>query len=238
MRQAIAPVLDDTSISSGKRRLLAELWDGYRTAEDLKHDLWDFASELESLLSAQISASDVRWAVAMGLIEHRLEKESGAGRRTVRPANDLRFCHGSCFALAPAGVQLCNRLEGGELRLDVPHPPAEPNSRRAPVTAPVWDGERRTLRVGRDIVKVFRVPASNQELILQTFEELGWPRYIDDPLPPAHGLDPKRRLHDAINCLNRNQRKPLIKFRGDGSGQRVGWNHCHQTATTLTTDRL
>jgi hypothetical protein len=238
MDPAIAQPLLDDNLSHGKRRLLAELWDCYRTATQLGRRLWDFASELESLLSAQVSASDLRWAVAMGLIEHRLEKKSAVARRTVRPANDLRFTRDSCFVLTAAGVQLCERLACGQMRFDVPHLSAEPNG-RAPLRAvPAWDGERRTLRVGHDIVKVFRVPAGNQELILQTFEELGWPRYIDDPLPPAHGIDPKRRLHDAINCLNRNQRKPLIKFRGDGSGQRIGWNHCHQTATSLTADRL
>jgi hypothetical protein len=79
------------------------------------------------------------------------------------------------------------------------------------------------LRVGEVVVKQFKVPAANQERILAAFEEDGWPIRIDDPLPPAVEQDPKRRLHDTINSLNRNQKRPLIRFIGDGSGQGIRW---------------
>ena len=46
---------------------------------------------------------------------------------------------------------------------------------------------------------------------------------IDDPLSPKLDQDPKRRLHDTINSLNRNQKRPLVRFLGDGSGQCVRW---------------
>ena len=88
---------------------------------------------------------------------------------------------------------------------------------------PSWDRDRPELRWGNTVVKRFKVPAPNQELILAAFQEDGWPVRIDDPLPPHPELDPKRRLHDTINSLNRSQKLPLIRFLGDGSGQGVRW---------------
>jgi hypothetical protein len=88
---------------------------------------------------------------------------------------------------------------------------------------PRWDYQRQELRLGDAIVKQFKVPAANQERILAAFEEEGWPVRIDDPLPPNAEQNPKRRLHDTINSLNRNQKQHLIRFTGDGSGQGIRW---------------
>jgi hypothetical protein len=33
------------------------------------------------------------------------------------------------------------------------------------------------------------------------------------------------RLHDAIKDLNRRQRRSLVRFKGDGTDSRVGWEH-------------
>ena len=73
-----------------------------------------------------------------------------------------------------------------------------------------------------ELVKAFRVPARNQELILEAFEEEGWPEFIHDPLPPEGDQDPHRRLQATIKSLNRRQAKTLIRFRGNGS-ERVFW---------------
>ncbi len=88
---------------------------------------------------------------------------------------------------------------------------------------PHWDEQRRILRVGQHAVKHFRRPSPNQEAILAAFEEEGWPRRIDDPLPP-HGEQPtKCRLHDTIKWLNRHHQPRLIRFFGDGTGEGVYW---------------
>ena len=92
-------------------------------------------------------------------------------------------------------------------------------------TRPIWDRDRRKLSFGPHLVKHFKVPAPNQELILQSFEEESWPMRLDDPLPYHAAIDPKRRLHDTINSLNRNQRVPLLRFLGDGNGQAILWEH-------------
>ena len=79
------------------------------------------------------------------------------------------------------------------------------------------------MRLGGLVVKQFKLPAPNQETILAAFEEEDWPPRIDDPLPPKSNLAGKNRLHDTIKCLNRNHRKRLLRFNGDGTGEGVLW---------------
>ena len=99
-----------------------------------------------------------------------------------------------------------------------------PASNRAEAAGmPRWEGDDCTLYLGDQIVKRFKRPSPNQEIILATFEEEGWPSRIDDPLPPVGDIDPKRRLHDSIKWLNRNQEMRLLHFSGDGSGEGVRW---------------
>lgn len=88
---------------------------------------------------------------------------------------------------------------------------------------PEWDPNLRELRYQDILIKRFRVPAANQELILTAFEEDSWPDWIDDPLPPVSGIDPKRRLQATIKSLNRNQAQPLLRFHGNGCGRIVCW---------------
>jgi len=88
---------------------------------------------------------------------------------------------------------------------------------------PSWIHCDRTLRLNQQIVKRFKWRAANQEAILSAFEEEGWPRRIDDPLSPLEDQDPKRRLSDTIKGLNKKQVNPLIRFRGDGTGEGVIW---------------
>ena len=78
--------------------------------------------------------------------------------------------------------------------------------------------------VGEHVVKQFRVPSPNQEAILDAFQEEGWPTFVDDPLSPVPGQSAKRRLRDTIKGLNANQAAAVIRFHGDGTGQRVTWN--------------
>ena len=95
--------------------------------------------------------------------------------------------------------------------------------RLQPAMIPNWDKDSRTFLVGEHLVKRFRVPSPNQEAVLDAFQEEGWPTSIDDPLSPVPDQQPKHRLRDTIKCLNLNQAARMIRFRGDGTGQRVLW---------------
>jgi hypothetical protein len=99
------------------------------------------------------------------------------------------------------------------------------NANTVSAPKPQWDAVYRELRVGKCVVKEYRVPSLNQESILLAFQEEGWPHRIDDPLPPQENIEPKCRLHDTIKRLNRSQKNPLIRFRGDGTGEGVCWEY-------------
>jgi len=109
-----------------------------------------------------------------------------------------------------------------------PRPKATPSRR----SIPHWDAKTRTLWLGATLIKDFKVPAKNQEIVLSAFEEQGWPECIDDPLPPAGGINPKRRLHDTIIRLNRSHKHRLIRFGGNGNGLAVIWYR--QTGSSRT----
>ncbi|HYH66000.1 MAG TPA: hypothetical protein VD866_14985, partial [Urbifossiella sp.] len=88
---------------------------------------------------------------------------------------------------------------------------------------PRWEAGRRILWLGASVVKQFRVPAVNQELVLQVFEEEGWPHTIDDPIPAVRSCEGKARLHDTIRRLNDRQRVRRLRFTGNGRGDGVSW---------------
>ena len=78
----------------------------------------------------------------------------------------------------------------------------------------------------------------NQEAVLEVFQEEGWPRRIDDPLPPLAEQDPKYRLHFTIRRLNQSQEHCLIRFFGDGTGEGVCWEFVEGVPLTLPVDIL
>jgi len=90
---------------------------------------------------------------------------------------------------------------------------------------PCYHREERVLTWGRRVLKAYRQPSANQELILCTAEELRWPAWFDDPLLHKSPKKSKIRLHDTIKFLNRNQTPHLLHFKGDGTGTRVGWEY-------------
>ncbi|MGO9110091.1 MAG: hypothetical protein ACLP9L_12735 [Thermoguttaceae bacterium] len=111
----------------------------------------------------------------------------------------------------------------------VPRKPGEEEtvtarSQRLPLDLkPAWEARCRELRVGELLVKKFRVPAGNQELVLSAFEEEGWPAYIDDPLPMKSEIAPKQRMHNVITRLNGSQLALILHFHGNGNGNAIGW---------------
>ncbi len=201
------------------------LCDARSCAREFRLSAEDFALEIADLRACGITYHDLRWLICAGYVSHLQEAAPRVGlRRLLSLSGSLSFSARSCFVLTEAGEQFAQRVARG---LSRPLPPREPvfaaDRRSSPAETPQWNAERHELLVRSRVVKRFKTPALNQEMILTVFEEEGWPARIDDPLPPQTDLDPRRRLHDAIKCLNRHQVNRLIRFRGDGTGEGVAW---------------
>lgn len=200
------------------------LLEAYDYACELQRTTWDFAVEIQYLRAANLSNSDLRWLVCKGYVEHSAEmSRTGQDERAFHPTGTLTFGKRTCFVLTEKGA-LFARQENDTARRcnEAPH---SPDASKTSQQIPEWDKERQELRVGGLVVKQFKVPAPNQEVILAAFQEEDWPPRIDDPLPPHPDQDAKRRLHDTITTLNRHQKHRLIRFSGDGSGEGIRWEY-------------
>lgn len=221
------------------RAALAQFAKARDYARDVQCDPWEFAIEIARLTSIGVTASDLRWLVKKGYIEHACEitRPGDAARRFQRRPN-LAFTGETCFLLTDAALALAEKMaaiasKGVTLpgiadgsaksttsaRVSVSEPAGPP----APTQSPRWDADDRTLYVGNLVVKEYRVRSPNQEAVLAAFQEEDWPHYIDDPLSPVPDQSPKQRLRDTVKRLNENQRSRLVRFRGDGTGERVRW---------------
>lgn len=209
------------------RAALSLLLEAVSYARELDRSPWDFAVEIAALHETGLSASALRWLVCKGYVEHACELTAQRdAARNFRRSKGLQFGDRTCFVLTEAGLGFAREV----------FERCQTTGARHGVLAthcgdgedwdvrPIWDRQRRELRVAGVMVKQFKVPAANQEAILAAFDEEGWPVRVDDPLPPRPEQDPKRRLHDTINSLNRNQKHPLVRFTGDGSGQGILWS--------------
>jgi hypothetical protein len=223
-----SPVSQANPVSAVAFRLLLE---AYACARDLGCDLWEFAVEIETLRGQGVTNNQLRWLLRKGYIAQAVERtKTHAPQRSFRHLASPRLYEQACFVITDAGIA----FTGGEQL----QPLANKDAKRV-ATQPVWDGGLRELRLGEILVKRFKQPAGNQELILGAFQEEGWPARIDDPLPPVKGQDGKRRLHSTISNLNRRQENSLIHFHGGGNGKSVCWRLVHAASdSTAKTERV
>ncbi len=238
-----------THLAPPLRAALAQLRRAFDYAQDVQCDPWDFAIELDRLIDLGVTVTDLRWMVKKGYVDHACEITRPTDvQRRFEQCQNLAFTPASCFRLADAAVAIAEDLAVGEANAvggvsargaaETVLAGAKPVARsprsshpavsdvpvaNKPTWIPHWDADDRTLYVGHLVVKEYRVRSPNQEAVLSAFEEEGWPHYIDDPLSPVADQSPKQRLRDTIKCLNANQKNRLIRFRGDGTGERVRW---------------
>ncbi len=206
-------------LSASCRLALGVLLDAHKTAQCAHRSTDDFACQLPNLQRSGVSETDLRYLVAEGLALHLTEFTApGDSRRRFHGVNNLRFSEASSFVLTVRGLARAAELLG-----DLAAPRRETSDRDRAAPSPRFDLVCRTLFLGVHVVKRFRVPATNQELILRVFEEEGWPPRILDPLPQIPGVDPKKRLHDAMYRLNTRQQRPLLAFVGDGTSKGLLW---------------
>ena len=223
-------VRDSTTIRSWSRGIdgLALLLEGHQISCQLNRDPWDMAVELSELQRGGLSRNALRWLLCENYVQHATELDAQVedGRTFLfdSSAETLRFTDESCFILTTEGISFVSRiLENSGCMEEASPATTAPSEALTVLTTPKWDCLRQELRLGDVVVKRFKVRAPNQERVLSAFEEEGWPPCIDDPLPRSADLDPKRRLHETINSLNRSQKHRLIRFMGNGKGEGVAW---------------
>jgi hypothetical protein len=232
-RRCDAVLLGDAPIA----RAMEMLWQAHRYAMHVGMNPWDFAIEINEFYRADVCNSELRWILSQGYADHASETSSGAEKRQFHgESSSMSLSETSCFIIAKAGLAFVESwYAAGPLatfnasmpRMLWPTPAGASNDagerRSADLEKPAWDAFRRELWVGGRMVKQYRRPALNQQMILDAFQAARWPTHLVDPLPLRAAHCPKRRLHDAIKCLNRCQRIAAIRFSGDGSGRGVLW---------------
>ncbi len=168
-----------------------------------------FALQLEELLQLGADRTDLRWLLQSGLIAGLQEvTERTSPSRVFEPIRN--------FALPP---EVRFVLGAGFTEDLLPWLTAI----LSPEPLPNWNRSLRELRLGDVLVKVYRVLADCQAIVLDTFQEEEWTERIDDPLPGVHGLDAKARRREAVRGLNRNQSNGLLRFHCDGQGTGIRW---------------
>jgi hypothetical protein len=207
----------------------------YRYSVDAGLSPVEFAVEMDRLREVKMIECDFRWLIAKSYVEHVTEMtRSDEESRVFQRSCGMILSPASCFALTSSGVEFAERVLARHIgdsskngsRMDGARARAVRSNGKDQETngqVPCWDPERQELRFRGFLVKRFRLPSPNQVAVLAAFEEECWPPKIDDPLPPHPDQDQKRRLSDTIKCLNRSQRTPLLRFKGDGSGEGVIW---------------
>jgi hypothetical protein len=215
-------VSDNRLVSSEVEAALQMLRCSNAYAEDVGEDIWQFATEIGQLRKIGLTDSAIRWMLCRGDILHADEvTKIGDCRRSFRALGIFTLTPTTCFVAKQAnssGAQFPNF--GGQIVIDSSHRFETAETQKL---TPFWDDIRHELLLGDLVVKRFKHKSRNQEAILATFQEDGWPYKVYDPLSPIVDCDPKRRLNDTIKGLNHHQENSLIRFRGDGTGEAVIW---------------
>lgn len=195
-------------------------------AEDSQVDHWQFAVTISELRALGLKTNDLRWLIVKGYAAHKKETTVPGGvERTFCGLSVTFIVEDAAFVLTRLGAEAIRSLHtDAENQTRLPDSSAAaPVPEPAGGTCPIWHSDRRELCYRDRLVKRYRVPARNQMLILAVFEEEGWPEFIDDPLPPAHDIEPHRRLQATVKSLNGRQADARIRFRSSG-GSRIFWN--------------
>ncbi len=224
-------------VSDMLKKGLSLLLRGYEYTRDLGSGSWEFAVEYDVACQAGLFEIDLRWLMARGYVESGPINALSNGQRHLRDQNsrldtkNARFVlteEGAAFALEivsqPSQPLVREPLLNGNAVQSAERFKVGPAESKPGKPKPSWDRDRKELRCGEWVIKQFRWAAVNQETILMAFEEENWPARIDDPLPQKLEQDPRCRLHDTIKCLNRNHKKRLLHFSGDGTGEGVLWS--------------
>jgi hypothetical protein len=201
-----------------RKQALASLLEAFDYAEDTDSERSDFAVQILQLRELGLNDSDMRWLVRKGFVEHArevtIERDHG---REFRSTGNLTFSGQTCFVLTDAGVANSRSVTSKRAMFEFPKGMTVGSGESGHSLRPVvhWDAEARKLFVNGEVAKRFKWPATNQELVLSTFQEEGWPARIDDPLPPHRpGSETAAERHHQVPQPQADQRAhPLPRGR-------------------------
>ena len=221
---AQSPYLTEFLGAKKFRRALSPLLEANVYAQLTDSDPWEFAVEAPYLLQRGLSHNDLRFLVRMQVLDHAHEVKGPhlTNRQFRREQGCSSITEETCFVLSRKNVRVVlakvSNSANGHSAVN-----GQSADREASGVKPVWNADCRVLTYDGKIVKRFKCQAQNQVAILNAFQDENWPCRILDPLAPHPEQYAKRRLSDAIKCLNRKHEGRLIRFRGDGTGQGVVW---------------
>lgn len=203
---------------------LGLLLDANRQAENGHCRVQDMAVPIDRLRAVGITDNDLRRLIQQGCLEHASAGQRRSKRNTFAGRNgQVAFNAKSCFVLTAGGVEFARRVCCKQRQRSERNGRPDRSAKKSRPRKPHWDPQLRILRVGVKIVKHFKQPAKNQTALLDALQEMGWPKVMDDPLPPDGRHAPKKRFCNAIKKLNLNQQHQLICFHCDGTGKRLYW---------------
>ena len=184
----------------------------------------DFPVPLTSLPGVARAEHLIVWMYYQGHVEHLQPKRVAHTRKRRWHAVDtVHFNKSSAVALTGRGATFAEEFLSASLT-------AGAKEKRA-AWARLITGrltprfKKNEFTWGCHVLKHFTQSALSQRLLLQALEEDGWAALSDNPFTGGGRINPKTRLHETIKSLNHNQKKNLIHFGGDGTGQRVGWEY-------------
>ncbi len=220
-----SPFSDISSISMFRKPVwlaVTRLYQAARLAADCQCERQEFSVSWDELSQMDLRREELKWLLLKNVVKESMPVLDPNSPKS-HPKRHADFTSDAMFMIADLGSELVEQcLTDAKLRQSADGQSSQTSSAQ-PELKPSWDDQRHELHCAGKVVKKFKWRAANQETILATFEEEGWPAHIDDPLPQEPNIDPKRRLADAIKSLNRHQKASLVRFCGDGTGQGVLW---------------
>jgi hypothetical protein len=214
---------NDAALTPGAQLGLTILRKAFNCAVQLNVSPWQFAVPAVSLRAQGLDETDLRFLCASGLAESGVEEMTPDSReREFRPLANLAMPESACLIATPQGLECSLGGPGSPEHVIVNGRPHAPAPDAAPQT-PSWIRKTGKLWWGNRVIKSLRRHAKRQRLVLAAFEEAGWPRRIDDPLPRDAGVNPKERLRQTVRHLNKRNAFRAIEFRVDEDYRGIHW---------------
>jgi hypothetical protein len=186
---------------------LALLEGAYHCAHTLERPPWDFALANNEIHKTGVTDGQLELLLAAHVLERRTNLLPAVPNGHAPCEPDVHLQEDTAWlVLSPAGAQLVaqTRQSGGKL-------------------VPRWDPFHCELWLGGRLVKQFHRAARNQEYVLTSFQEEGWPERLEIALPDCKLAQLAYRLRETVKSLNHGQTPHGVGFHACADGKSVRW---------------